>query len=606
MLLALAVFLSTLQTRISGSGHPYATDVGEIQNALPRWGLLHPSGYPLYTAIGSLFVTVLRWVGVQPAASTSLFSALWGVVAIGLLVALAQELGVSGPAAVLGALATAFSTSVWVDASLAEVHSLTLAFSVATLLFAVRFGRSGGRRDLLLLTLLFTQGIAHQRAVALLFPAVAVLIWPQARVLWRALGSVIAVALLAPLVYLYLPLRMWTGTTWFFGTPDTWSGIRMMLRDNVFQWPGSAAEWLARLDTAWRILSDDMLWPLLIGGLAGLVVLEFTGKRREGLGMMLAWMAYIPLTLIIWEGRVSDAELAAKLPVLALMGLGLALILERLRQRSRPSGIAAAIVLVLTLGGWGWHVRPFVLSITRDPSAETVVATAEQITLPPDGRRVTLAVLWGHDYWALTYAQAYQGRLPGLNLVDHNANFRSIVDDGDHLLTLSKTFYVLPLSWWEGRLGRLYLTSAAPGVVELSPTPPVRAADVPLGTAFDLGNGLCIRSATTEWSDVPGKLLLTVYWEVVQPVTQDYSVAVHLVSRDPPQGGEDVLAQADALNPVGGWYPTSRWSPGEVVRDDYVLAVPPGSAPVAVRIAMYQVDPGGGFVNTDWLSLPVP
>ena len=32
---------------------------------------------------------------------------------------------------------------VWVDASVAEVHTVTLAFSVATLLFAMRFGRTG-------------------------------------------------------------------------------------------------------------------------------------------------------------------------------------------------------------------------------------------------------------------------------------------------------------------------------------------------------------------------------------------------------------------------------------------------------------------------------
>jgi len=108
MLVALAVFLSTLQTNVNGSEHPYATDVGEMQNALPRWGLIHRSGYPLYTATGSLFVTALRLLGIQPAAGASLFSTLWGVVTVGLLVVLAYDLGASGPAAALGALTAAF------------------------------------------------------------------------------------------------------------------------------------------------------------------------------------------------------------------------------------------------------------------------------------------------------------------------------------------------------------------------------------------------------------------------------------------------------------------------------------------------------------------
>lgn len=46
-IIALILFFSTLETDINGSHHPYATDVGEIQNAFPRWGLIHYSSYPL-------------------------------------------------------------------------------------------------------------------------------------------------------------------------------------------------------------------------------------------------------------------------------------------------------------------------------------------------------------------------------------------------------------------------------------------------------------------------------------------------------------------------------------------------------------------------------
>lgn len=607
---AFLVFLSTLQIRVNGSEHPYATDVGEIQNALPRWGIIHDSGYPFYMAMGFPFVAVLRLAGIQPAAGASLLSALWGGVTIGLLVALVQELGVPGPLAALGGLAVALSTSVWVDSSLAEVHTLTLAFSAATLLSALRFGRTGGRRDLVLLALIFAQGVGHQRAVALLAPAVALLVWPSRRVLWRSPGVLVGSLLLVLLVYLTLPLRVWMGVTWVYGAPGTWEGFLDKLfvdqAQLVVQWPAGPDEWLARAGGVARMLGDDMPWPLLVLGLLGLGWPAPKGERRERLGLTLAWMPYVLLALVIWEGRVSDALLASKLPVLVLAGIGLALALARLRRRSPAPGVVAAVALALLLLAWGAHVRPFVLSITRDASTDEVIAIVEQVTSPDEGGRpIAVMVPWSHDYWALTYAQAYLGQLPGLTLVDHNVDLGQILARGDRLLTPGKTFHVFPLSWWEERLGPLYLASAAPGLIELSQAPLYAIEDVPAASEFDLGNGLVILSAGLEWEGADS-LLLDIYWCARQPVEEDYSVAVHLLAHDPPRGGEDVLAQADSRHPLEGWYPTSRWRAGEIVRELTRIRVPAGSAPVGVRVALYLVDPQGGFLDSPWLFLPLP
>ncbi|MGD2178818.1 MAG: DUF2723 domain-containing protein [Anaerolineae bacterium] len=605
---ALALFLSTLQADINGSRHAYAKDVGEIQNALPRWGLIHYSGYPLYTATASLFVNALWGVGVEPAASASLYSAIWGAVTVGLLSVLAHELGVSWSASALGALTVAASRSVWVDSSLAEVHTLTLALTVATLIFAVRFGRDGDRRSLLLLTFLFSQGVMHQRSVLLLTPAVALLIWPYLRDMWRHLGSVIGVSILAPLTYLYMPFRVWTGADWVFGSPETWEGFWAMIFDNradrVVRWPVDFEQWLMRGRVTLQIIADDMWWPLLLMGLAGLLLLGFKDRRwREGLALTLAWAPNVPLTFLIWEGGVRDAQLAAKLPVVLMAGVGLALVISWLRQRSRPAGVLASAVLLAALSVWGWRVRPFVLSITRDDSAKAVIAKAERVAPPPDGEPATLALPWGHDYWAVAYAKYCRNQLPGLGVVDHNANFRAIVKRGDYLLVLSETLYVFPIPWWEKELGPLYISSAAPGVIELSPTPPVDTAAVPADIAFNLGNGIRVRSLSMEQRQ-GNELFVSIYWEATKSVEENYRIALHLVARDPPTGAEDILAQADSPHPVSGWFPTSQWDVGDVVRDDYVLNVPSDASPVAVRVAMYRINEDDSFDNTAWLSRP--
>jgi hypothetical protein len=613
--LASLAYLSTYQMHISGSWSPYATDVGEIQNALPRWGLIHHSGYPQYSALGSLFVTLLRPLGIAPAAGASLFSVMWGLITVALLVILAMDLDVPGPFAALGALAAAVSTSIWIDASLAEVHTMTLAISVATLLFALRFGRGGKRADLLWLVFVFSQGIFHQRSVALLAPAVLILIGPHFldifRMGWRTWLLIIAVSLLAPLTYLYLPLRVWTGADWVFGSPGTWDGFWALFFDNragrVFDLD---TDWLGRLRTTGEILADDMFWPLLLAGLLGLWLPALEkGQWLVSLGLSAAWVPNFLVTVFIWRNRVVDAQLAAKLPLLLLAGVGLSLILAWLWRRRQWAAAAAGVALFAGLVFWSWQTRPFVVGITRDRSSEAIVETMRLVQPAADGRGTTVTVPWGADYWALTYAQAYRDELSGLNLVDHNADPRAIIDRGDHLLASNQTFMIFPLDYYEERLGPLYLAAAAPDVTEISPEPIVTESGLVAGGIpeinFDLENGVKVKAVESERVG-QSAILLTVYWQAEDRADADYSVAVHLVAQDPPLSEADILDQDDRVAPVNNWYPTSRWRPGEIVRDRYLLTAPEGSSPAAVRLGMYRSDPEAGFINTPWLSLPLP
>ena len=528
--------------------------------------------------------------------------------AVGLLVALLRELGVSGPVAALGALVAAVSTSIWMDASLAEVHTLTLVFTIATLLFALRFGRTGQRRDLLWLTLVFSQGVAHQRAVGFLLPAVAVLIVHQWRVIWRGLLPAMALCLLAPLTYLYLPWRVSQGATWVFGSPGTWQRVMAMLLDNraerIVAWPGSAVEWIGRIGQAFEVVAIDVPAVLMALGLLALFVLLLQRRWREFVGLTLAWVPYLVLTAVIWIGRVGDAQLAAHLPITLLVAAGLALLAESLSRQVEWGRPVAAVALAGVVAFLCVRNRPAVLEVTRDPSAEVVIATAEQTVPIAAEEPATFMALWGNDFWALAYAQAFEGRLQGLDIVDHNADFESILARGNRLFTFSWTFYLRPVSWWEGHVGRVYLTSVALDVVEVGAETPLAPGDVPPGPDLDLGNEIVIRSAQLSPTE-DGDLVLTVYWQAENPTPLDYSVAVHLVDQDPPLGPEDVLSQADRSHPVYGWYPTSRWQAGELVRDHYRVEVPGDVQPRAVRVSLYRLDAAGNFVNSPWLSLPV-
>jgi hypothetical protein len=275
--------------------------------------------------------------------------------------------------------------------------------------------------------------------------------------------------------------------------------------------------------------------------------------------------------------------------------------------------VIAAILALALLAGlviWSWQTRPFVVGITRDRSSEAIVEAMHLVAPVEDGRATTVIVPWGADYWALTYAQAYRDLVPGLTLVDHNADPEAIIKRGDHLLAPDLTFMIFPLDYYEERLGPLYLATAAPGVTEISPRPIVTAADLALVQAgseveFDLGNGAKIRAVETEWVG-ENEIMLTAYWQTEDGVDANYNIAIHLVAQDPPQSAADILDQDDRVAPVNNLYPASRWRPGEIVRDSYLVKVPEGASPAGIRLGMYRSDPEAGFINTLWLSVPMP
>ncbi len=67
----------------------------------------------------------------------------------------------------------------------------------------------------------------------------------------------------------------------------------------------------------------------------------------------------------------------------------------------------------------------------------------------------------------------------------------------------------------------------------------------------------------------PGSTLqIKLDWRALAPMTEDYTIFIHLVDAD-----GKIIAQRDD-QPQGGAYPTSFWDVGEIIVDEYQLAVP--------------------------------
>jgi hypothetical protein len=86
---------------------------------------------------------------------------------------------------------------------------------------------------------------------------------------------------------------------------------------------------------------------------------------------------------------------------------------------------------------------------------------------------------------------------------------------------------------------------------------------------------------------VPGEpARITVFFRVLQPISEDYLVFVHV---------EDPDGRMERINldhkPANGLYPTTQWKPGETVKDEFVLNLPPGASARAVAIWMGLWEP---------------
>jgi hypothetical protein len=85
-----------------------------------------------------------------------------------------------------------------------------------------------------------------------------------------------------------------------------------------------------------------------------------------------------------------------------------------------------------------------------------------------------------------------------------------------------------------------------------------------------------------------GQVYLTLYWQALGNIEEDYTVFTHLLDSE-----GQLRAQKDNP-PVSGLLPTSAWEVGEFIQDRYILSlapdVPPGE--YQLEIGMYQLETG--------------
>jgi hypothetical protein len=129
------------------------------------------------------------------------------------------------------------------------------------------------------------------------------------------------------------------------------------------------------------------------------------------------------------------------------------------------------------------------------------------------------------------------------------------------------------------------------GTVRLLPQEPKRY-DISRPLRFDLGDQAALLGydLSKELLTAGDAITVTLYWEALKRMRDDYKVFVHLVGPTP---DETIAAQSDKL-PLDGLWPTSAWESGYPIRDKYRLDLPADLAPgrYELRAGLYRPEDG--------------
>lgn len=106
---------------------------------------------------------------------------------------------------------------------------------------------------------------------------------------------------------------------------------------------------------------------------------------------------------------------------------------------------------------------------------------------------------------------------------------------------------------------------------------------LPQTTLADLANGISLVDACVVQEKE--RILLRLIWHNKQAVTTDYTIFVHY------ERGGQIIAQADGV-PAAGYYPTTKWRPGDFFYDERSLAVTEILPQDQIWVGMYNFQTG--------------
>ncbi len=430
----LGVLLVALYARTVAMG-PTFSDGPEIVTGVFTLGVIHPTGYPLFTLVAHAFVKLLP-LAVQPCVKVSLFNALCAGAAaiftahvtraVALLVRPAEAPGQGRPAADVAGLVAGLllgtSPLVWDQVRIPEVYPFHLFLTAWALYSIVRFEVTRRPGFLVMGGLAIGLGLAHHVTMVYMLPAGIVytltrepsliygpFAWPVVKVgrlfkkgLWAGakiqrawvFPAVLAVGVLPATFYLYLiwANRHTTGINW--GGVNDWNGLYFHMTGKQysrFMELKDAAHYLTRLGRLAEAFDKQFLTVGTLLVLPGLVA-AFRRAFRAALLLLLVFLLFVFHGVYYSVGDYQTYWLPAIMAAAVFVGAGLDAALRFAHGRAAEERLFS-ILIAATLVFTATSISIYAYSLVPKRLPGAVVKIARGAVWPFAGLAVVSAAL---------------------------------------------------------------------------------------------------------------------------------------------------------------------------------------------------------------------
>lgn len=397
-------------------------DSGELSLVVKTLGIAHPTGYPLFTLLGKIWVTLMFWGDL--AYRLNIFSAFTGAAAAALLFLILGQLGVRSLLSTAGSLLWAFSPVVWDQATVIEVYGLTSFFGLLLLWLSLKYKKENDFRLMALIAFLAGLGLGNHLILLWYLPGVVIIVGnKQLFVNWKKVTSLAGLFLLGVSVYMYLPLRSLNGPLLNWGDPSNWQrflGHVTGQQYRIWMFNGSPTElWHNFI----RFLEIAVGQPtVFISWLAvpGFIWLFLRNKR------LLAALGTLTLATVFYAIYYSIPDISSYfLPALAGLSIasaaGLQLFFELLLNKTGAkvsvAFCGAAVIMALVVFTINWRQA----DRSRD---HFTIEFANDILLSAGPDAVILTDNWD-IYAPYLYLRHQQGIRPDVTMIDKELLRRS-------------------------------------------------------------------------------------------------------------------------------------------------------------------------------------